>query len=141
MSASDFCFSVGVREMKILLTNDDSIQAKGLAVLWSELKEIAEVVVGCSGSGAKRNRTWYYDGHTLARGKSYLFDGKAWAVNGTPADCVKLAVNCLLEEEPDLVIAGINRGSNLWSLISFTPGLFPGHWKGLSLGFLLSRFQ
>lgn len=45
MSASDFCFSVGVREMKILLTNDDSIQAKGLAVLWSELIKIAEVVV------------------------------------------------------------------------------------------------
>mgnify|MGYP000851674908 CR=1 FL=1 len=134
MSASDFCFSVGVREMKILLTNDDSIQAKGLAVLWSELKEIAEVVV----VAPDRERSATGHGITmdipLRAEKSSLFDGRAWAVNGTPADCVKLAVNCLLEEEPDLVVAGINRGSNLGVDI-FYSGTVSGALEGIILGF------
>jgi len=125
--------------MKILLTNDDSIQAKGLAVLWSELKEIAEVVV----VAPDRERSATGHGITmdipLRAEKTSLFDGKAWVVNGTPADCVKLAINCLLEEKPDLIIAGINRVQTL-ELISFTLGPSPGHWKELSSGFLLSQY-
>lgn len=120
--------------MKILLTNDDSIQAKGLAVLWSELKEIAEVVV----VAPDRERSATGHGITmdipLRAEKTSFFDGKAWVVNGTPADCVKLAINCLLEEKPDLIIAGINRGSNLGADI-FYSGTVSGALEGVILGF------
>jgi len=120
--------------MRILLTNDDSIQAKGLAVLWSQLKEIAEVMI----VAPDRERSATGHGITmdipLRAEKTSLFDGKAWVVNGTPADCVKLAVNCLLDEQPDLVVAGINRGSNLGVDI-FYSGTVSGALEGIILGF------
>lgn len=120
--------------MKVLLTNDDSIQAKGLAALWSQLKEIADVVV----VAPDRERSATGHGITmdipLRAEKTSLFDGKSWVVNGTPADCVKLAVNCLLEEKPDLIIAGINRGSNLGVDI-FYSGTVSGALEGTILGF------
>lgn len=120
--------------MKVLLTNDDSIQANGLAALWSQLKEIADVVV----VAPDRERSATGHGITmdmpLRAEKSPLFDGKSWVVNGTPADCVKLAVNCLLEEKPDLIIAGINRGSNLGVDI-FYSGTVSGALEGTILGF------
>ncbi|HBG22543.1 MAG: 5'/3'-nucleotidase SurE [Syntrophaceticus sp.] len=120
--------------MKILLTNDDGIRADGLAVLWSELKKIAEVIV----VAPDRERSATGHGITmdipLRAEKISLFDDKAWAVNGTPADCVKLAVNCLLDDSPDLVIAGINRGSNLGVDI-FYSGTVSGALEGTILGF------
>ena len=86
--------------MKILLTNDDSIRAEGLAALWSALKDIADVVV----VAPDRERSATGHGITmdvpLRAENTSLFDGQGWMVNGTPADCVKLAINCLLKEKP-----------------------------------------
>ncbi len=119
---------------KILLTNDDSIHAKGLAELWSALKEIADVIV----VAPDRERSATGHGITmdvpLRAEKAPTFNGKAWVVNGTPADCVKLAINCLLKDKPDLVIAGINRGPNLGNDI-FYSGTVSGAMEGMILGF------
>lgn len=119
--------------MQILLTNDDSIYAKGLAILWSSLSEIAEVTV----VAPDRERSATGHGITvdqpLRAEKVSLFNGTAWAVNGTPADCVKLGVNCLLKTKPDLVVAGINRGPNLGIDVLYS-GTVSGALEGLILG-------
>ena len=62
-----------------------------------------------------------------------MFEGRAWAVDGTPADCVKLAVNCLMEERPDLIVAGINRGPNLAIDVLYS-GTVSGALEGIILG-------
>lgn len=119
--------------MRILLTNDDSIYAEGLAVLWAALKEIAAVTV----IAPDRERSASGHGITvdqpLRAERVNLFDGSAWAVNGTPADCVKLGVNCLLKDKPDLVIAGINRGPNLGIDVLYS-GTVSGALEGIILG-------
>lgn len=120
--------------MKILLTNDDSIYAAGLAELWSALKEIAEITV----VAPDRERSATGHGITVdrpLRAKHLdMFEGRAWAVDGTPADCVKLAVNCLLEGSPDIIIAGINRGANLAIDVLYS-GTVSGALEGIILGF------
>ncbi len=119
--------------MKLLLTNDDSIYAAGLAELWAALKEIAETTV------VAPDRERSAAGHSITMDRPLraehlsLFDGRAWAVDGTPADCVKLAVNCLLEEKPDLVIAGINRGPNLAIDVIYS-GTVSGALEGIISG-------
>jgi 5'-nucleotidase len=119
--------------LKLLLTNDDSIYAAGLKELWAELKGNAEITV----VAPDRERSAAGHGITMDRPLRAehlpLFDGRAWAVDGTPADCVKLAVNCLLEEKPDLVIAGINRGSNLAIDVIYS-GTVSGALEGIILG-------
>lgn len=120
--------------MKILLTNDDGIFAKGLAVLWSTVKEIADVTV----VAPDRERSATGHGITVdmpLRAELVPFYGdSAWSVNGTPADCVKLGVNCLLEEKPDLIISGINRGSNMGIDVLYS-GTVSGALEGIILGF------
>lgn len=119
--------------MDLLLTNDDSIYAPGLAALWSVLKEMADITV----VAPDRERSAAGHGITMDRPLRAehlgLYDGCAWAVDGTPADCVKLAVNCLLPKRPDLVIAGINRGPNLAIDILYS-GTVSGALEGIILG-------
>lgn len=101
--------------MRVLLSNDDGILAEGLHVLRRKLAEIAEVYV------VAPDRERSACGHSITvhrplRAQQVTLDGVAgplWAVNGTPADCVKLALEALLPEPPDLVISGINLGANL----------------------------
>jgi 5'-nucleotidase len=119
--------------LKLLLTNDDSIYAAGLAELWSALKEIAEITV------VAPDRERSAAGHSITVDRPLraehlpMFEGRAWAVDGTPADCVKLAVNCLMEERPDLVVAGINRGPNLAIDVLYS-GTVSGALEGIILG-------
>ncbi len=101
--------------MHILVTNDDGIAAKGIKSLANSLKRIGNVTV----IAPERERSAV--GHAITMHKPLrakqvnLFDDriKAWAVNGTPADCVKLGIEALMRKRPDLVFSGINRGSNL----------------------------
>lgn len=122
-----------MKKLRIFLTNDDSIYAAGLAALWAALQDIAEVVV----VAPDRERSATGHGITvdqpLRAERVSLFDGQAWVVNGTPADCVKLGINCLLEEKPDLVIAGINRGPNLGIDVLYS-GTVSGALEGLISG-------
>ncbi len=119
--------------MKLLLTNDDSIYAAGLAALWNALKDMADITV----VAPDRERSAAGHGITMDRPLRAehlnLYDGHAWAVDGTPVDCVKLAVNCLLQERPDLVIAGINRGPNLAIDVLYS-GTVSGALEGIILG-------
>lgn len=100
--------------MRILISNDDGIHAAGLLALKKALDPLAEVHVVApekEKSGTGHGITV----HKPLRPKEVqLADGsRGWSVNGTPADCVKLALEALLEDQPDLVISGINRGPNL----------------------------
>jgi 5'-nucleotidase len=103
--------------MRLLLSNDDGVSALGLRTLANQLAEAGhEVTVVCPDQ--ERSATGH--GLTLhhpirAEQVESIFHPavKAWACSGTPADCVKLALWALLEQPPDLVLAGINHGSNL----------------------------
>ncbi|SFG45567.1 5'-nucleotidase /3'-nucleotidase /exopolyphosphatase [Desulfotomaculum arcticum] len=100
--------------MRILISNDDGIQAEGLIKLKQALDPLGEVLV----VAPDRERSGTGHGitvHKPLRPKQVNFnDGTTgWSVNGTPADCVKLAIEALLDKTPDIVISGINRGANL----------------------------
>lgn len=112
--------------MKILVTNDDGIFAEGIRALVGELKNIAEVVVVAPdrelhGMGASVSL------HEPVRVKEMapVMDGvEHYAIEGTPADCVILALNKLAKDRVDLVVSGVNRGWNLGDdvIISGTVG-------------------
>ena len=97
----------------ILVTNDDGIHAPGIQALVQSLKSIGTVTVVAPITEKSAV------GHAITvsdplRVTEVDHDGVffGFAVNGTPADCVKIAVKCLLDRPPDLVISGINQGSN-----------------------------
>ncbi len=101
----------------ILVTNDDGIDAPGLTALAKAMLQLGEVVI----IAPREEQSAVGHAITLRtemRAVPYRFGGslagvRAMAIDGTPADCVKLALNRLLERRPDLVVSGINRGSNL----------------------------
>ena len=106
--------------MRILLTNDDGINSPGIHKLAETLAEMGDVYVVAP--DRERSAT----GHGITVYKPILIERvytiksaqAAWAVYGTPADCVKLAIAALLPEKPDLVVSGINRGANLgWDVL------------------------
>lgn len=100
--------------MRILLTNDDGIYAPGLRALRKELQKIGEVVViapATEQSAVGHSITLINPllvSEVLDDDKQFL----GWAVEGRPADCVKLALMELLPEPPDVVVSGLNAGSN-----------------------------
>ncbi len=100
--------------MSILLTNDDGIHAPGLAALHRELLHLGEVAVVAPESEQSAV------GHAISlmtplRVKKVVLNGglQGWAVSGTPADCVKIALSELLPQAPELVVSGINLGPNV----------------------------
>jgi 5'-nucleotidase len=96
--------------MKILLSNDDGYRAPGLQVLAAELARFAELSV----VAPDRDRSGASNSLTLdVPIRAERLDNGFIRVNGTPTDCVHLAITGLLDEEPDLVVAGINHGANL----------------------------
>jgi 5'-nucleotidase len=101
------------RKIRILVSNDDGIDAPGLYALVQELKPFADVTVVAPDkqqSAVGHAITINLPLRTTRFSKNGEFFG--YALNGTPADCVKLGVKFLLKKLPDLVISGINHGSN-----------------------------
>ena len=99
-----------VKKPKVLLTNDDGHQAAGLRALAEELNDFAQVQIVAPSwerSGAAQSLTLRQPivCHRISENE--------WAVDGTPADCVIVALHKLLPEMPDMVISGINHGANL----------------------------
>lgn len=97
----------------ILLTNDDGIEAPGLKALAQAMESVGDLTVVAP--AAERSAV----GHAITlsdplRVAEYSVNGRVpgFSVNGTPADCVKIAVWALLKNRPDLVVSGINLGSN-----------------------------
>ncbi|MET4694219.1 5'/3'-nucleotidase SurE [Endozoicomonas lisbonensis] len=96
--------------MNLLLCNDDGVTAPGLAALYQSLKGLGH----CSVYAPDRNCTAASSALTLNRPlRPSLQDNGFYAIDGTPVDCVHLAVNALLETAPDIVVSGINHGANL----------------------------
>ena len=101
--------------LRILLTNDDGIDATGIQVLWQELLKIGEVVVvapDAERSAASQAITV----HSPIRVDKYCASDSrlcGWRIGGTPADCVKIALETLVSATPDFVVSGINHGPNL----------------------------
>tara|TARA_R110000868_G_scaffold14120_6_gene65997 strand:+ start:1107 stop:1859 length:753 start_codon:yes stop_codon:yes gene_type:complete len=96
--------------MKILLSNDDGVHAEGIRVLAETLSEIAQVVV----VAPDRNKSGASNSLTLHRPiRCTKLDNGFYSVDGTPTDCVHLAITGLLDFDPDMVISGINAGYNL----------------------------
>ncbi|CAA9889791.1 broad specificity 5'(3')-nucleotidase and polyphosphatase [Candidatus Methylobacter favarea] len=96
--------------MHILLSNDDGYLAEGLSALANALSNYAEISV----VAPDRNRSAASNSLTLEMPlRAYKAHNGYIKVDGTPTDCVHLAITGLLEKEPDMVFAGINHGSNL----------------------------
>lgn len=97
----------------ILLTNDDGITAPGIRHLWQAVHEHADVAIiapHSEKSGCGLGITWTKPLHV--RPIQWEKNTPAWSVTGTPADCVKMGVSIILNKRPDLILSGINRGSN-----------------------------
>ena len=96
--------------MKILVSNDDGVNAEGIRALADALRKIGDVVV----VAPDRNHSGASHSLTLENPlRVEYLSHDVLAVKGTPTDCVHLAVNELLQPQPDLVVSGINHGANL----------------------------
>lgn len=96
--------------MRILLSNDDGVFAPGLEALHEAIKQVAEVTV----VAPDRNLSGASSALTLTNPlRVQQHKNGFYSVNGTPTDCVHLAINQLMPEPPDMVVAGINHGANL----------------------------
>ncbi len=120
--------------MKILLTNDDSIYAPGIAAIAKTLSKIADVTIVAPDS----ERSAVSHAITLAHPiwfKKVNRDKKffGYAISGTPADCVKFGIDVILKKNPDLVISGINYGDNDGCSV-FYSGTVAGAREGALLG-------
>ena len=104
--------------MRILVTNDDGVQAQGIAVLADALQGLGEVWVVAPDrerSGASHSISLHSPLRLLSHGE------RRFAVDGTPGDCVYLAINHLFKDErPALVVSGINHGANLADDITYS---------------------
>ncbi len=103
--------------MLILVTNDDGVHSAGLRFLSTALSDSGQVVV----VAPDRNRSAV--GHALTLDQPLRAEEirpRIFAVDGTPTDCINLGVHGLLEQRPDLVVSGINRGSNVGDDITYS---------------------
>ena len=116
--------------MRILLSNDDGYRAEGLSVLADVLTASHEISV----VAPERNRSGASNSLTLDRAlRAHTSDNGYIFVNGTPTDCVHLAITGLLKEEPDMVISGINSGANMGDDVLYS-GTVAAAMEGRFLG-------
>ncbi len=116
--------------MKILVSNDDGYLATGINVLTEALEKVADVVV----VAPDRNRSAASNSLTLHNPlRVSEFAPDRYKVDGTPSDCVHLAVTGFLDFEPDLVVSGINHGANLGDDVIYS-GTVAAAMEGRFLG-------
>ena len=116
--------------MHFLLSNDDGYQASGISILAEVLSEIGNVTV----VAPDRDRSGASNSLTLDSPLYVKQDKRGfYYVNGTPSDCVHLAITGLLDEEPDMVISGINAGANLGDDVLYS-GTVAAAMEGRFLG-------
>ena len=130
----------------ILITNDDGITAKGIANLVEAMKPLGKIVV------VAPDKPQSGMGHAITINKplrlkpSNQFEGvEAYTCSGTPVDCVKLAISEVLKDKPDLLVSGINHGSNAATNILYS-GTMSAAVEGAmenipSIGFSLLDFD
>lgn len=116
--------------MKILISNDDGVHAPGIRALANEMSTIAEIAV----VAPDRNRSGASNSLTLTRPvRIRQLDNGHYSVEGTPTDCVHLAVTGLLDFTADIVVSGINDGANLGDDILYS-GTVAAAMEGRYLG-------
>jgi 5'-nucleotidase len=122
--------------MKVLLTNDDGIQAIGLNAMRRALLEVPGVELAVIAPDSNRSAT----ARSITTRKPLWVeevefrDGSTgFATDGTPVDCVRFAALGLVESEPDLIVSGINQGSNLGDDITYS-GTVAAALEGIVLG-------
>lgn len=117
--------------MKILVSNDDGYLATGINALANALSKIAEIVVVAperNHSGASNSLTLHTPLRIRKVGENHYF------VDGTPSDCVHLALSGFLDFEPDIVVSGVNHGANLGDDVIYS-GTVAAAMEGRFLGF------
>ena len=123
--------------MNILITNDDGIHAKGLWTLVKSVTSLGKVTVVAPDrdqSGVGMAMTLQTVVRTRELDPSPVDGVTAYAIQGTPADCVIIGMESLLDEPPDILISGINEGANLGMdiMVSGTVGAaFQGYFRGI----------
>ena len=116
--------------MRLLLTNDDGILAHGLQCLGRAAESLGEVAIVAPDreqSATSHSLTLHHPVRPVKRAE------RTWQVDGTPTDCVMLAVEALLDERPDFVLSGINHGQNMGEDVLYS-GTVAAAMEGLSLG-------
>ena len=116
--------------MRILCTNDDGILAHGLDCLVRAAEQIGEVTIVAPDreqSATSHSLTLHHPLRPVARGAG------RYQVDGTPTDCVMLAVEALMPERPDFVFSGINHGQNMGEDVLYS-GTVAAAMEGLALG-------
>lgn len=116
---------------RILLSNDDGVNARGLAVLYRALESLAETTVIAPDrdrSGASNSLTLNHPLRVTQQSNGF------WCVDGTPTDCVHLAITGWLHQDPDIVISGINAGANMGDDVLYS-GTVAAATEGRFLGY------
>jgi 5'-nucleotidase len=128
--------------MHLLLSNDDGIHAEGLRLLAKALEPLGKISV----VAPNRNRSAASNSLTLERPIRAQEVAENWySVDGTPTDCVHLAITGLLKDEPDIVVSGINSGANLGDDVIYSgtvAAAMEGRFLGLpAVAISLASFQ
>jgi len=116
--------------MRLLVTNDDGILAAGIECLVKAAEPLGDVSVVAPDreqSATSHSLTLHHPVRPVRRGE------RRWQVDGTPTDCVMLAVEALLSERPDFVLSGINHGQNMGEDVLYS-GTVAAAMEGLALG-------
>ena len=116
--------------MHLLLSNDDGIHALGLKLLADALSQMGKTTV----VAPNRNRSAASNSLTLDRPiRAQKMSDNWYSVDGTPTDCVHLAITGLIDEEPNIVVSGINEGANLGDDVIYS-GTVAAAMEGRYLG-------
>jgi len=116
--------------MRLLITNDDGILAQGLECLVAAAEPLGEVTVVAPDreqSATSHSLTLHHPLRPVSRGE------RRWQVDGTPTDCVMLALEALMPQRPDFVLSGINHGQNMGEDVLYS-GTVAAAMEGLALG-------
>jgi 5'-nucleotidase len=134
MILQDYGNNVEKTKPLILITNDDGIDAPGLRILFNIMKEFGEVII----VAPDKQQSAVSSALTIQRPikvfPKYLNNELiGYAVDGTPTDCVKIALFTLLDKKPDLIVSGINHGLNT-SINVLYSGTVSGAIEGMLMG-------
>ncbi|HEX8943920.1 MAG TPA: 5'/3'-nucleotidase SurE [Gemmatimonadaceae bacterium] len=116
--------------MRFLITNDDGILALGIECLCAAAEPLGEVTVVAPDreqSATSHSLTLHHPLRPIRRGE------RRWQVDGTPTDCVMLAIEALMPERPDFVLSGVNHGQNMGEDVLYS-GTVAAAMEGLALG-------
>ena len=119
---------------KILITNDDGISSQGIYALWEAMNDIGETFIAAPSSEQSASS------HSLTLSSPLRVEilerkngFKGWSINGTPVDCVKIAIRSLMKKSPDILISGVNHGANLGNNIMYS-GTVSAATEGMIMG-------